>query len=209
MRTYQSYQREDVEQFGNPWDDEPQPVKGDATEKQINFLVKLMDERNLPWTQATLDKLSKKDASALISTLLDTPKPKVSKKVTGPKTTATGPSEITEGMYRNPETEEIFKVQRAVHGSGHLYAKILLPGDEFGESAQFAYAAGAIRKLRPEWKLSLEDAKAWGALYGSCCCCGRTLTDEKSIADGIGPICAGKYFSDNDNLIDWAVLGAD
>ena len=27
---------------------------------------------------------------------------------------------------------------------------------------------------------------------GDCCVCGRKLTDERSIADGIGPVCAGR-----------------
>lgn len=31
-----------------------------------------------------------------------------------------------------------------------------------------------------------------GLLTGSCCICGRTLTNEESINGGIGPICAGK-----------------
>lgn len=39
----------------------------------------------------------------------------------------------------------------------------------------------------------IEAAKRIGLLTGSCCVCGRTLTDEYSIANGIGPICAGKF----------------
>lgn len=38
----------------------------------------------------------------------------------------------------------------------------------------------------------LSDAK-YGSLYGICCVCGRTLTDESSIAAGIGPICSQKF----------------
>lgn len=30
-------------------------------------------------------------------------------------------------------------------------------------------------------------------LFGTCCCCGRTLTNGSSIAAMIGPICAEKY----------------
>lgn len=32
-----------------------------------------------------------------------------------------------------------------------------------------------------------------GHLTGSCCCCGRTLTDPESVARGIGPICEGRF----------------
>lgn len=204
MRTYQSYQQEDFENHGspfdaNPWDDdatpEPKPVKGDATEKQINFLIKLMGERGLPWTQETLDKLTKRDASELISTLLDTPKPKIPAKPKGPKTTATGPEEITEGMYQSP-TGTIFKVQKAVHGSGHLYAKVLETDTDpvtGVTEAWFSYAAGAVRKIKPEWRMTHEQASAFGSLYGMCCACSRTLTDEDSQYNGYGRICAGKY----------------
>lgn len=36
-------------------------------------------------------------------------------------------------------------------------------------------------------------AKVYGLETGSCCCCGRELTDKTSIAMGIGPICAEKF----------------
>jgi hypothetical protein len=37
------------------------------------------------------------------------------------------------------------------------------------------------------------ESKAYGLRTGSCSCCGRTLTDGRSIDLGIGPICAEKY----------------
>lgn len=40
----------------------------------------------------------------------------------------------------------------------------------------------------------IEAVREIGILTGSCCICGRTLTAEESISDGIGPICAGKAF---------------
>ncbi len=39
----------------------------------------------------------------------------------------------------------------------------------------------------------LEAAVRYGRLTGACACCGRTLTDPKSVERGIGPICAGKW----------------
>lgn len=95
---------------------------------------------------------------------------------------ATGP--VTDGMYR--VGEDIFKVQKAVNGSGHLYAKRLIVD---GTTGRFEYEAGAIRRLTTADKMTLEDAAAFGKLYGVCCVCGRTLTDEESIAAGIGPVC--------------------
>lgn len=38
----------------------------------------------------------------------------------------------------------------------------------------------------------LEAVKSISKLTGNCCICGRTLTAENSIEEGIGPICSGK-----------------
>lgn len=84
----------------------------------------------------------------------------------------------------------IYKVQIAVHGSGKPYAKQLIidgPGE-----AHWEYVPGMITRLRPEQHLSVEAAAKYGTLYGVCVVCGATLTDEGSIARGIGPICTGR-----------------
>lgn len=104
---------------------------------------------------------------------------------------------LDSGMYKIGA--EIFKVQIAVHGSGRKYAKQLeVQTHERGmELAQpvgkFIFCAGAIRKIRPEHKMSLDEAKAFGKIYGVCCKCGRTLTDETSIENGIGPVCGASF----------------
>jgi hypothetical protein len=46
--------------------------------------------------------------------------------------------------------------------------------------------AGKLAHMTPE------DAKRFGDLYGSCFKCSRTLTDPESIAQGYGPVCAGR-----------------
>lgn len=103
---------------------------------------------------------------------------------------------MTDGMYRIVEARggygagSIFKVQIAVHGSGHLYAKVLVvdgPGQ-----GHFEFAQGAIRLLTVADRMSGDEAAEFGRLYGICIVCGATLTDEASIERGIGPICAGK-----------------
>lgn len=108
-----------------------------------------------------------------------------SQNVSRPVTTIT-----QDGFYKRGD--DIFKVQVAVHGSGNLYAKRLIV-HEHG-SASWEYAPGVVRTLREDERLTLEQAQEFGRLYGVCGICGRTLTDEGSIADGIGPICAGKQF---------------
>lgn len=101
---------------------------------------------------------------------------------------------VGEGMYRRDEV--VYKVQRAVHGSGHLYCKRLVPttNEDGSSGGKFIYAPGMLSALTPEDAMSLKEAKEFGQLYGMCCVCGRTLTDESSIEAGIGPICAGKRF---------------
>ena len=79
------------------------------------------------------------------------------------------------------------KVKAALYGSGRLYALVL-------SQEGFTYEAGLVTKLRPEHKMTIEQAMQWGKLYGVCCICGRVLTNEESIEWGIGPVCREKVF---------------
>jgi hypothetical protein len=113
-----------------------------------------------------------------------------------------------EGFYARTETVDgqtkrvFYKVQVAHHGSGRPYAKRLEVWDEGERDASgkvispadvsWEIARGVVFQLKPEQKLSLEEAAAFGQLYGVCCCCATILTDERSIAEGIGPICKNK-----------------
>lgn len=96
-------------------------------------------------------------------------------------------SEATEGWYEIDGT--VVKVQKAVHGSGKLYAKRLIV--EVG-AASWQYEPGLIRQCNDSNRLTAERAMEMGQLYGVCVVCGAVLTDEQSIARGIGPICFGK-----------------
>jgi len=49
-----------------------------------------------------------------------------------------------------------------------------------------------VRRLQDVEARGLEAVKEIGRLTGICCVCGRTLTNEASIEDGIGPVCAGR-----------------
>lgn len=98
--------------------------------------------------------------------------------------------QVDEGMYQM--NGQIYRVQMAVHGSGYLYAKVLVPPTMTGGKPRFKRAPSALYKLRPEHRMTPEQAAEFGALYGFCVVCGRTLTDEQSIAKGIGPICETK-----------------
>ena len=100
----------------------------------------------------------------------------------------------TDGIYR-ADDGTIYKVQHAAHGSGRLYAKRLtITEDADGaRHGRFDYAPGAIHTLRADQRLTAEQAAQYGRLYGVCVACGATLTDEDSIARGLGPVCASRF----------------
>lgn len=162
-----------------------------ASDKQLAFLYSLADQRDwsgLPDPDGTLEWLfagiltpGRKQASGLIDALLNAPR----------KTVAAQFGEQDAGMWIDMYLNRIFKVYKAVHGSGKMCAKVLVV-DDFGQSS-FDYLGLAERHVpKGAHRMSLEDAKHYGRLYGVCVRCGATLTDEASIEAGIGPICATK-----------------
>lgn len=155
---------------------------------------------------ATADtvEVTKREASAAIDFLFAAPRPE----------RKTQPVDLEAGMYRTADGV-IYKVYKAVHGSGMMCAKELviertceghtstngpIGNVEYcdgtcgsGETeAHFEYRGLATRFVTADQRMTLEDAKKFGAIYGVCCQCGATLTAEASIEAGIGPICAGK-----------------
>lgn len=93
-----------------------------------------------------------------------------------------------DGYYVHGDTFVCVKWNRA--GTGQ-YATMW-------DGGSWEYDGRESRKLVADvkaGKLSLmtpEDAKRFGDLYGTCFKCSRTLTDPESIAQGYGPVCAGK-----------------
>jgi hypothetical protein len=157
--------------------------KTGATEKQESFLRSLIAQK-LP--DADADGLlatltSPAMASALIDSLKAAPRPE---QATSKST------ELEDGIYRNT-AGEIFKVYHTVHGANQQVAKkLVISGDE----GRFEYVGkSGLRGLTSEHKMTLEQAKEFGQVYGMCCSCGATLTNETSIEAGIGPICAAKF----------------
>lgn len=115
----------------------------------------------------------------------------------------------TDGMYKKGDT--FYKLRFAKTGKlwAHRLVFLLTPeqlkakqeadikaGIEDKTSyVKFRYAGDPkFLGIRDDMKLTHEDAKTFGALYGMCCNCGRLLTDEVSIYLGIGPVCGGRQF---------------
>lgn len=103
--------------------------------------------------------------------------------------TATTGRVVEDGIYRTPDGT-VYKVQEAKLTHGRLYAKRLTVEDGKGV---FVYERGGISLLTPAMRMTLDEAREYGRLYGVCVRCGSPLTDEVSIAAGIGPICAGRF----------------
>lgn len=151
--------------------------------KQRAFAERLCGELGLDFAEQMAECTTTKHVSNVIDRLLA-----ASKAAKAAKEAAT--PELESGMYRDPDAGVIMKVYRAVHGSGYMCAKELIVDAD--NTARFEYLGLATRFVKAEWRMSLEEAKAFGKVYGVCCCCGATLTDEHSIEAGIGPVCAGK-----------------
>ena len=131
------------------------PVQYPATEKQINYLVKLLAEKIKKYEK--LPSVRKAFSS--------TP-------------------ELEDGIYQ--VGDDVFKVYRT--RNGHIATKHLTE-DGFEYTGQ-----RPLKSIKPEHRMTKEKAAEYGALYNTCINCQRTLTDEVSIAQGFGPICA-QYFA--------------
>ena len=94
----------------------------------------------------------------------------------------TSPRPQTAGVYRNESG--VYRVVKSKQ-SGNLYAKKLNLAN-----GGFDYVSGAIYRLRESDRLTLDQARAIGQETGVCIVCGAFLTDPKSVAAGIGPVCA-------------------
>lgn len=108
---------------------------------------------------------------------LNPPKPKI--------TPVTEP-----GMYRIP----VGVYQVTLSKNNRLYARKLVTVMQGGEvhKLEFEYEKGAIFKLAAEDRMTVEQVGELGKITGHCWVCQRKLTVQKSIAAGIGPVCARK-----------------
>jgi hypothetical protein len=155
------------------------PKSNSISEQQEKYLRSLMDRKGLP------------NPDGLIKTLNEAPNPKAAASIAIDEfkalPDAPKPDRLQDGIYLVDGT--VYKVYHTRHGADQQVAKQLDPA-----TGVFEYKGKApLRKINPEHRMTLEDAKRFGQLYGMCCSCGATLTDETSIERGVGPVCAGKF----------------
>lgn len=147
-----------------------------ATERQIAFLHTLFDEKFNAvkaaecheWLNA--HRISSATASDKIGKLMALP---------------TYTEEIEDGIYRLADGE-IFKVYHTRRG--------FLATKQLTEDGFFYTGRDPLRRIKASDRMTKAEAAEYGAIYGRCVNCQRTLTDETSIAQGYGPVCA-QYFA--------------
>lgn len=147
------------------------------------------------------------DFQRLLPKLQEAPKVNDTKTVTVTdvqgNVTKQGPIAKTDGMFKKDDA--FYKLRFAKTGKlwAHKLVMLMTP-----EQAKAAAEAGSTKRaakfvfkgspqtlgIREDMKLTYEDAKAFGALYNTCCECGRLLTNELSVYLGIGPKCGGREF---------------
>lgn len=161
-----------------------------ATEKQMNFLRSLLEEREHTFdveTAISVGSSDRKAASKLIQELLECSKrePLVPVDNDAP--------EVPAGRYavEDGQTLRFIHVDRPEEGrwAGYLFVKEQAGDEKFP----------VRNKVRRDALLSLIDEQGvleclsrYGREIGQCGVCGRTLTDETSRSYGIGPVCRDK-----------------
>lgn len=147
-----------------------------ASPKQIELIRKLMAEREVAEKPGyEWHRMSMAAASDAITALFKMDIPGQ-------------PTEI--GFYAL--NGEVYKLKPNQSGT-KLWAHRLLEAVP-GHKPKWEYVGGPA-KIKGAVKLAVAEAEKFGKITGYCMCCGRLLTNEKSVKLGIGPFCRGEYFS--------------
>ena len=157
-----------------------------ATEKQLAYAQSLINtkENGLEVLNAwlrlgkvhELKELSKTDVSNLINSL----RSKVDKEI---------PMKITEvGAYLYEGV--VYSIR---FGAESKKWQVWVFSDEQKKYVRDDTKKNILPLITPADRLTLRDAVKYSAQTGNCCHCGRTLTLAKSVAGGMGAICAKRY----------------
>lgn len=163
-----------------------------ASRPQIKYLTSLVENRQVPaWVAQFLREVQEgyptKEASRAIDAAAQAmPKPRVQSLFPeAPKVKEAVPV----GFYFLDG--EVYKVKHSQGDTTRRYAYIFKTDGT--TKGRYEYTKGAIYRLTLADKLTLAQAAAIGHRTGVCCCCGKELSDSKSVALGIGPVCIKKY----------------
>lgn len=163
-----------------------------ASAKQVDLMTKLGVEREggAVYLQtaanvlgvADITDFTTREASAAIDGLFALPK--VSTR------TAQVAAEVAVGMYRGTDGT-IYRVYLGQQSGRNLVKKVV--GSK-AEGYSYEYVGSAQYKLPADVApMTLEEAKEWGRMTGTCCVCARDLDVPESVEAGIGPKCARRF----------------
>lgn len=160
------------------------------SEKQLNFAISLIQKKSDGLATLnhylfnrkvnTIEELGRDDVSEIINSLKNSANKEVPCKIT---TDDVGAYLVDETIYSIRQGRESKKLQVWSYSD---VEKKYTRNDYKSEKEVLA-------KVEPTDRLTLENAIKYSAQTGICCHCGRTLTVLKSVAGGIGPICAKRY----------------
>ena len=141
------------------------------------------------WVEAEAGSLTKHDSGWLVA------------HITCPEATApvVQQQQLEPGIYMDGEGA-IWKVQQN-KAKTNVYAKVWTShsGERLslgGERThgEWDYVPGGLRSVVSARRMTLDEAKQFILIYGSCVRCGRSLKAAESVERGIGPQCR-QYFS--------------
>jgi hypothetical protein len=96
--------------------------------------------------------------------------------------------------------DHIVKLQMNKAGTNAYTSRwVEINGERLNENdahikGEWQYEPGLKGQLRPEHRMTIEQAKMFMLTYGQCAKCARRLKAAQSVEDGIGPVCR-KYFT--------------
>lgn len=164
------------------------------TPRQKTFLLQLRAEKGLEdkFTADDADRLTKEQASKWISRALTLPSVTTASRV-NLRIAAPHEDDVPAGRYAIEDEDGVlkfFRVDRPTEGrwAGYVFLKVQASDD--------LHPIKSPARKEFIFKAIAHDPRAasirYGRELGHCGICGKTLTDPESIANGIGPVCAGR-----------------
>lgn len=177
------------------------PGPAPATDKQIAFMTKLLDEKEHGFDAEAIASMltqSRRAVSQHIDFLMSRPR----------KATPTSSRGIVfpDGIYLR--CGSYYRVYLTRETRQQVVGKLIITKDALRDErghiirdangyavqpaeAEWEYLGkGGLRLLNLEDKCSHEEASKFGALYGICCACAAHLNNPVSVYHGYGPTCA-------------------
>jgi len=140
------------------------------------------------WVEAQAGSLERGDTGWIVSHLVcpETPTPTSKQQALEPGIYMDGEGAIWKVQPNKAKTNVYAKVWTAHNGE-----RLTLGGER--THGEWDYVPGGLKSVVAARRMTLDEAKQFILIYGSCVRCGRTLKAADSVERGIGPVCV-TYF---------------